>query len=358
VGLLGAALTLMPGLASAGQLLLSAAGLVVFIMIRFVTWFASWAPSWRVATPTAFEMVSWYVGLMALYAGGRWRRVAILCALLVAGSIGARAALTRLSTTLRVTFLDVGQGDACVVELPHGHVMVVDGGGSFDPGFDPGQEVLAPFLWRRGIRRIDLVVLSHPHPDHANGLPFIVEQFAVGEIWTNGQPSALPAVDRLRVAARDRKVPLGEPRAIELGGVRVAPLGPLDERGHISPDPAWSENDNSLVLELDYAGRRLWFAGDVEQEAESVLAARASPVDLVKVPHHGSRTSSTAALVEALRPRLAVISVGERNRWGFPNGAVVERWRTAGARVVRTDRDGAVTVEVSGKGKWSVDTVR
>ena len=327
-------------------------------MIGFVRWFAAWAPSWRVATPSALETVAWYLGLLLLVLDGpiRWRAFFACVAVVVVSWIG-RAVLQRTSTTLNATFLDVGQGDACVLELPRGRVVVVDGGGSFDPAFDPGREVVAPFLWRRGIRSIDLLVLSHPHPDHANGLPFLVENFPVGEIWTNGQESALPALARLRAAAVARQVPFGEPRPIDLGGARLAPLAPLDDRGGVAADPAWSENDNSLVLEVAYRGRRLLLTGDVERDAESQLAARAGPTDVVKVPHHGSRTSSTAPLVQAVHPGLAVISVGARNRWGFPHPGVVARWTEAGARILRTDRDGAVTVRVSGGGALSVETV-
>ena len=197
------------------------------------------------------------------------------------------------------------------------------------------------------------MLLSHPHPDHANGLPFLVENFAVGEIWTNGQESRLPALVRLREVAAKRGVPFGAPRPLSIAGVDVRPLAPLDESGHVGPDPAWGENDNSLVVELAYRGRKLLFTGDIERQAESALAE--GGVDVVKVPHHGSRTSSTPGLVGATRPQFAVISVGERNRWGFPNRGVMARWRGAGARVMRTDRDGGITVTVDKRGRVAAE---
>jgi competence protein ComEC len=217
--------------------------------------------------------------------------------------------------------------------------MVIDGGGSFDPTFDPGQQVIAPFLWRKGIRRIDLMVLSHPHPDHANGLPFLRENFPVGEIWTNGQENGLPALARL--------TPRVEPHPISLEGVAIRPLTQLD--------PAFGENDNSLVVEIAYAKRKLLFTGDLERDGEARLEV--GHADVVKVPHHGSRTSSTDELVGKTRPQLAVISVGERNRWGFPHPSVVARWQEAGARVTRTDRDGAVTLRVRKSGEMEVSTM-
>jgi len=283
------------------------------------------------------------------------------CVLILVASAGWRLFARATSHTVTATFLDVGQGDACVVELPHGRVMVVDGGGSFDPGFDPGRRIIAPWLWRQGIRRIDLIVLSHPHPDHANGLATLVEQFPVGEVWTNGEETTQPGTVALLAAARRRGVALGTPRRLELGGAEIEPLAPFDESGQLASDPARTENDNSLVIGVRWRERQLLFAGDLEADGEAALLERAGgrlAADVVKVPHHGSRTSSTEPFVRATHPTVAVMSVGERNRWGFPHPAVVERWRSAGARVMRTDRDGGVTVSVDGRGRVAVEGTR
>ncbi|MCU1280590.1 MAG: internalization-related competence protein ComEC/Rec2, partial [bacterium] len=353
VGLAGciAAALHVPG----GGLLIDVAGWLAQVMAGFTVWFAGIAPAWRVPAPNLVEIVAWYVALVALATVGRRAvRLVVVCALVLVASAAWRAWSRAHRQTLTATFLDVGQGDACVVELPHGRVMVVDGGGSFDPTFDPGQQVIAPFLWRRGIGRIDLIVLSHPHPDHANGLGTLVEQFEVGELWTNGQETKQPGTVALLAAAARRHVPVGVPRPIDLGGATVRPLWPYDEHDSIAVDPARGENDNSLVVTLGWRGRSLLFAGDVEGEGETALIARAGPslaADVVKVPHHGSKTSSTAELVAATHPSLAVISVGERNCWGFPNPGVLARWRGAGARVLRTDRDGGVTVTVDKRGR-------
>ncbi len=353
-GLIGCVLA-SAGLSSIGGGLVILAGFQAQLMAGFVRWFAGWAPSWHVPAPSLVEVLAWYAGLLAIALGmTRARRFVLLCALVVAASLGLRAGLQRASTQLVATFLDVGQGDACVLQLPHGRVVVIDGGGSFDPAFDPGEQVLAPFLWRQGIRHIDLIVLSHPHPDHANGLGFLVENFAVGEVWTNGQPTTQPGTVRLLAAAAQRGVPVRLPRPLELAGVRLVPL-----TGMSGADPAASENDNSLVLALEYAGRRLLFAGDLEADGEAALLATGGlRADVLKVPHHGSRTSSTEPFVAAVHPSLAVISVGERNRWGFPNPAVVARYLAAGARVLRTDTDGAVAVSLSADGKLQAGPAR
>ncbi|HEY7956543.1 MAG TPA: DNA internalization-related competence protein ComEC/Rec2 [Polyangia bacterium] len=343
-----------------GDLLVRLAGFQCEVMASFVRWFAAWAPSWRVAAPSLLEIVGWYGALLALALELPRRRLIALGGLaLVVLTFALGFVATRASTRLTAHFLDVGQGDACVLELPHGHAVVIDGGGSFDAGFDPGQTVLAPFLWRRGIRRIDLIILSHPHPDHANGLGFLVENFPVGEVWTNGEETTQPGTVRLLAGARARHVPLGPPRTKQIAGVTFRPLAPLDEKGAIAIDPALGENDNSLVVAVEYAGRRLLFSGDIEAQAESrLITSGGLASDLVKVPHHGSRTSSSAPFVAAVRPRLAVISVGDHNRWHFPNPGVVARWRQAGARVLRTDLDGTVTVALSANGALTISTMR
>jgi len=342
-----AAVFCVPGADFAVQLV----GFVAHVTGALVRFGAGLVPSWHVPAPTVIELAAFYAGLLAIALGlRRAQRIALGAALVVALSLGGRLWLRATSSSLTATFLDVGQGDACVLELPRGHVVVVDGGGSFDPGFDPGRQVIAPFLHRRGIRRIDLIVLSHPHPDHANGLASLLDELPVGAVWTNAPDSTQPGTARLVAAARARGIPVEPAHTIALGGARLVPLA------GVTADAALGENDNSIVLAVEHAGRRLVLAGDLERVGE---AARDWPhADVVKVPHHGSKTSSTEPFVRALHPSLAVISVGERNRWHFPDAGVVARWRAAGARVLRTDLDGSVTVRIAADGALQTRTVR
>lgn len=238
---------------------------------------------------------------------------------------------------LRVTFVDAGQGDAAVVELPDGAVWVIDANA-------PGRAV-ARVLAAGGHDRVDLAILSHPHPDHYAG-------FA-----TLGVPIAA------RWTARDTRSPFAAPvahpplgLALAQAGVELWVWGPrFAERDggpeRAAADPVRSVNDNSLVVELRYRGRAILFTGDLEREGEDALvAAGIGAVDVVKVPHHGSPTSSSAALVAATRPALAVISCGRGNAYGFPSPAVVARWQAAGAEVARTDVGGAVRVVIDHAG--------
>jgi competence protein ComEC len=276
--------------------------------------------------------------------------------------MAGREIARRLSDDVRVTFLDVGQGDAAVVEGPRGFVALVDGGGAVDGGFDPGARVVEPYLRARGIGRIDLVVLSHPHPDHMNGLFRVLERFEVGALWTSGDEGDNPQYARLLGLARRRGIRQPVPAAFEHRGLELTPLGPwMGDR--IGAPPGLSVNDASLTVRLHHAGRSILFAGDLEEDGEAELVGRAGldlPVasEVLKVPHHGSRTSSTPELLDTVRPGLAVASLGRQNRFQFPRPEVVARYRARGIRLLRTDRCGAVTIGLRARGALDTTCAR
>ncbi|MSP59633.1 MAG: DNA internalization-related competence protein ComEC/Rec2 [Myxococcales bacterium] len=355
VGLLGCCLApLSPSLSG---WLIDLAGVGAEAMAAVVRWIASWAPSGRVPAPTLVEGLLWYGALAGLAVGGRrGRRAAALLAILCGAAIGGRALAPRLFPRLAVTFLDIGQGDATLVELPGGKTLLIDGGGSFDPAFDPGAQVIVPWLERRGVRRIDIVVLTHPHPDHANGLAAVVDRFPVGEVWTNGAPSELPGLLRLVAAAARRGARVVRPHRIADHGAVIDVLHPLQD-GVVRVPTHRSENDGSIVLRVEWAERAVLLCGDIEAWAERRLLTTGAKVaaDVVKAPHHGSPTSSTARFVAAVHPSLVVFTAGANNRWGFPARAVEERWQEVGARTFRTDLDGAVRVTIAQDGEMAVE---
>jgi competence protein ComEC len=292
----------------------------------------------------------------------RWWVVAAAALALAAGSLAGRELVRRTRDDARITFLDVGQGDAAVVEGPGPFVAVIDGGGSYDDSFDTGARVLEPFLRARGITRIDLVVLSHPHPDHLNGLFRVLARFPVAALWTSGDDGHNPRYGELMALARARGVPAPSPEVWQRGGLALRPLGPwVGQR--IAAPPGMGVNDASLVLRLEFAGRGVLFPGDVEADGEAELVANgAAGLPLVsavlKVPHHGSRTSSSAELLDAVRPGLAVISLGRQNRFHFPRPEVLRRYRERLVPVLRTDESGAVTITINRRGGIAVDCVR
>jgi competence protein ComEC len=263
---------------------------------------------------------------------------------------------------LLVTFLDVGHGDASFIRFPHGTTMLIDGGGSYRDDVDIGARVVAPFLRHTRVCCLDYLVATHPHPDHAKGLGFILGDFRVGQFWDNGAPlrsewySALRAMAVQRGIYRD-VVAEGYTAAV-IDGVHLTLLHPSatfqPPKTRRGGRDEVSENNRSLVLRLTYGAVSVLFTGDIEQEAESFLlqAGHDLRATILKVPHHGSRSSSSEPFVRAVDPRIVVFSVPRDSRFGHPHPTVVERYKAEGVHVLRTDEHGAITVRSDGRSVW------
>ncbi|MGC1809652.1 MAG: ComEC/Rec2 family competence protein, partial [Candidatus Binataceae bacterium] len=334
-------------------------------------WFLSWPIAWmRTFTPTLFELALAY-GAILLWlgaprkedpriGGGRriseprvpgrfgWRRVA---ATAIAGILILDAGWwlrdRYFSPDLRVTFLSVGEGDGAVVRFPGSRVMLIDAGGSYR-GYDYGERVVAPYLWSRKIMHVDYLVMSHPDLDHFGGFAFIADNFSAGSFWSSGASSADRSFGDLMTALARDHVPLrtiaGSPALDAIGGVSLSAMIPESSR-------AETHNNSSLVLRIAFGKSTFLFTGDIEAPGEAALISTEANLNaaVLKVPHHGSATSSTAGFIAAVHPIAAVISDGYRNRFHFPAVAVVDRYEAADATVLRTDRDGAITVDATAR---------
>ncbi len=301
--------------------------------------FFAWLPyaTVVVAAPGLVAWALWYGGV-AFCIRRRFRTALLPWALLALIAL-SRAAVAHSRGALTVTFFAVGQGDSAVVQFPGGGAMLIDAGGDLRwPGkFDPGARDVVPALAELGIRRLDVVVLTHPHPDHAGGLSTVLDRMSIGELWMTAERDPIATAIRSRAAARG--VPVREPREMLLGGVRVEVPSRFEE--------GRSLNDNSIVVRLVHGEVAVLFAGDVEALTESELAQGPSEIraQVLKAPHHGSRTSSTDAFLRRVTPACTVFSVGAGNRFGFPNPDVVAR--TPGLHF--STAEGAVVAESDGQ---------
>ena len=351
----------------AAEVLLHAAGWALAVGNHLAQVFVRLPGAWvRTFTPSLLELALIY-GLLALWLctpikdprrtilppdahaaarrPGPWRSV-LASVLLAALTADAAWWLHEryFDRRWRVTFLSVGQGDAAVVQFPGSAVMLIDGGAAFRDGSNMGERVVAPFLWSRKIMRVDYLALSHPEIDHFGGFLFIANNFHPREFWTTGADSPdVTYAELLEELAQAhtaiRLLDASSPEQV-IGGVRIRCLSP-------EPGAAASRNNRSMVIHLGPDRAGFLFTGDLETAGEELLLQRDLPLHatVVKVPHHGSITSSSPRFIDAVNPSFAVISDGYHNRYHFPAGAVVARYRTDGATVLRTDRMGAIGFE-------------
>jgi len=320
-----------------------------------------------ITTPTVAELAAYYVLLItaALLLGlpgrataevplFRTRRNALaVMALALIFLAGDAAWLNRKlenRDALRVTFLDVGHASCALVEFPGGKRMLVDGGGSYNDRFDVGRYVVAPFLWHERIGTIDTVVLTHPHPDHANGLPYILDNFEVKEVWTNGDETLVdwgtPLVEKMKQIGIVPRLLTSKTAPIEVGGVQIAVLNP--GKGPV-PGEALSDreiNERALVLQFRWGDTAFLLPSDIGEPTESTLASRHKDLKsgVLLAPHHGSPWSGTQHFLQNVRPGTIIISTGRGVR-----DDVLERYRQTGAAIYRTDIHGTVRVTTDGR---------
>jgi competence protein ComEC len=368
-GLLGAVfVALSPAL---GHLFWHLAGWGAELVCRTIHQVASWPwASVQTITPSTVEIMLYYLlcGLALFWRRLPYRAVAAVVVLsLCFLDMGYWIYRRYGQTDLKVTVLDVGQASANLIEFPGGFTMMVDGGGFSDNAiFDVGARILAPILWRKKIRTVDLVVLSHANSDHLNGLLYIVEHFNVAEVWSNHEPAPTRGYGRwieLLAAKEVRHTGFDQlPRQTTRSGVQLEILAPV--RGfqrRLAMDGGRDLNNNSIVLRISYGDVSFLFTGDILASAESDLVARVGGKRLcstvLMVPHHGSRTSSSKVFLDAVSPAEAVISAGWQNRFKFPHGEVVQRLKAGGCHIWCTAESGAVEVITDGKA-YTIGTFR
>ncbi|MDO8356329.1 MAG: DNA internalization-related competence protein ComEC/Rec2 [Nitrospirota bacterium] len=310
---------------------------------------------WHVAAPSILTIVLFYGCLVLL-----WQRVGLVA---IRWGAGAGVLLVLLwwawsprvfpdGDHFRVTFLDVGQGDSAVIELPDGQVVLIDGGATYER-FDMGRGVVAPFLWSRGIHTIDHVIGTHPQLDHVGGLAWVIRHFSVKNYWGLGETREELFYHRLEQSLSSRG--LQEQMAnegqeiVSSGPCRMVVLNPLADELvgaplHDRSSGGHGLNNRSVVTHLTCGSHTMLFAADVERDglARMRSARPHDPIEVLKVPHHGAVSSLNREWLASVHPQYAVFSAGRHNSYGHPAAAVLAAYVEEGSMVLRTDRDGGV----------------
>jgi competence protein ComEC len=349
IGLLAAAF--LPLSQALADIALSVAAWGLDRMMDYIDYWSSF--SWaeiQMIRPNFMEILLFYGFFFFLFSLKRlkWAKVGFVSlSFLLAGDIAYWTYRTQFNPSLKVTYLDVGQGNAALVQFPGSEKMLIDGGGFPGSDFDIGEMVVAPFLLRSKIMRIHTLVLTHPEADHMSGIRYIAEHFQPKEFWYNGEKLEFPHFQDLMALLEAKGIRRRTPSELkeggEISGVRVEILHPVE--GFLSR----KSNDNSLVIRVSSGGTSFLFPGDLEAAGEQALVARAGPElksDVLLVPHHGSKSSSSSAFLEAVSPKVCIISAGKDNPFGFPSPDVLRRLRGAECSIIRMDEAGATEVSV------------
>ena len=304
---------------------------------------------------TAVLLAAASASLLAACASRYWGRPAVVSMCAIGVSLWWPV-VRPPGSRLELHMIDVGQGDAIALRTPRWRWILVDAGDQWREG-DLGERVVAPYLRRRG-GEIAAFILSHPHADHIGGAASVIRRLPVGFLWDGGYPQGSSVYEGVLDAARERGVAWRAARmdgVIEIDGVRLTVLSPDSAEIAAAPDA----NSASVVVMAEYRGVRILLTGDAERDVEARLAQRLGRTlraDVLKVGHHGSATSTTPPLLDAVEPRLALVSVGAGNRYGHPSPDVLDALRARGIQVLRTDDGGSIVVSMDGGDDLRIST--
>ncbi|MGA2330925.1 MAG: DNA internalization-related competence protein ComEC/Rec2 [Syntrophales bacterium] len=356
---------------------LSISSFLVKVSISMVGFFASFpGSSFFLGTPTLLEISAYYLFLIvavklidqwtkhdsntaetrSFFGPQRLRVAAAALAVFFALDALHLYLKDRGNENLVVTAIDVGQGSSALLRLPGGKKILVDGGGIYDNSFDIGKYVVAPFLWYERIRHIDIVVLTHPHPDHLNGLIYVLSNFNVNEVWTNGEAAEsdtykdfMRIVNEKNITRRFMSEGVGD---IRIHNVTISILNPRStiELPNDLPRPFDKTNNDAIVMKITMGNVRVLLPADISETSEMRIIDAHKDIrsQIMFAPHHGGFTSSTAPFLNRVQPEIAVISCGRDNVYNDAHPDVLRRYFRRGTRVLRTDINGTINITTDG----------
>lgn len=291
------------------------------------------------------------------------KRILLLINILLIALIPAQLNAVDTGKPLFITFLDVGQGDCSFIRTPGGHTMLIDGGGRSDSkdGTSVGEKVVLPFLRHEGVSKLDIVLLTHPHDDHLQGLLPVMKTMRVGRVLDSGISNASESYIKYLKIIKMRKIP----HTIVYRGQTIdfkdgASIGILNPPKRAPGSPSKDLNNDSIVFKLSAYKRAFLFTGDAGFDTEdSMMGANLDlRCDIIKIGHHGSRFSTGDGFLDACSPKAAVISVGRSNSFGHPAKGTLDNLKNHGVIVYRTDRNGAIMVKCDNKGSITLKPTR
>jgi competence protein ComEC len=321
---------------------------------RAVSFHARWEPDWRIPAPPIWLGAAFVLLLLA----AAWRkniRLTRTLTLSLAGIALLAIAIHPFAPEIQkgnfeLATIDVGQGDSLLTAFPSGQLMLVDAGGiaafgrTRRVGIDIGEDVVSPYLWTRSIKHLDVVAMTHAHEDHIGGMVAILKNFRPRELWI-GAAGDSPGWRRVKKEANDLNIPIRQLRQsppFPYGGATIQVLAPLPD--YVAT--ATPQNNDSLVMRVEFGSTSFLLTGDMEKKIEEQLydEGMLQPADVLKVGHHGSRTSSTQDLLDAVHPAFGLISVGYENSYGHPHPLTLAALQDHRVTVYRTDEQGLVRV--------------
>jgi len=339
-------------LSAAGHFFSFALKLLVKLLLWVITWLEPFSSlSYRLPSPPLAIILGFYSFLLLFLLKSKFRGQKLLTAagFMIFFLILITYPFSPTNSNLTVSFLDVGQGDSAVIELPGGKVVVVDAGGFPHSSFDTGESIVSPFLWHKGYKKIDYLICTHLHPDHAGGISALARNFKIKEYWYSENDPHNYLQQEIQKAlspkVAKRKVLTG--LRINEGLAEIEAFFP-DLQAFLRFQPG---NDRSAVLRLNYGQQSFLLAADITREVEKYILTQnkgSLRSTVLKVPHHGSRSSSSPDFIEEISPQWAVITAGRNNIYGFPDAEVISTLEAKGVRILRIDRDGAIEFKSDG----------